>query len=366
MFTPNQRLLDQLLQDGTVLMRRSSLLDQPPPPLASHFTWDKAEGMLLGLAIGDSLGNTTESQMPDKRYASHGEITDYLPNLYADNKKVGLPSDDSQMAFWTLEALLADGSLNPEHLLEVFSSRRIFGIGGAVQEAIGNYKQEVRPWYLCPSKSAGNGALMRIAPVLLPYLQHPSEAIWADAALAALTTHNDAASLSACCAWVYLLWSLLGMEQPPSPQWWVDTYVKIAREFEGEATYNAKGVYSSYLGPLWHFVEEKLPKALKRNLTIRQACDEWYSGAFLLETVPSVLYILMKYAHDPEQALIRAVNDTVDNDTIAAVVGSAVGALHGAQALPLRWRQNLSGRTGAIDDGHIEKLITQAHATYWH
>jgi len=51
------------------------------------------------------------------------------------------------------------------------------------------------------------------------------------------------------------------------------------------------------------------------------------------------------------------VNDTFDNDTIAAVVGAAVGALHGARALPSRWRAGLLGRTGAADDGIVFRLI---------
>ena len=57
--------------------------------------------------------------------------------------------------------------------------------------------------------------------------------------------------------------------------------------------------------------------------------------------------------NDPEEAILRAVNDTHDNDTIAAIVGAAVGALHGAVRFPLRWRRHLLGRTGANDDGRV-------------
>jgi ADP-ribosyl-[dinitrogen reductase] hydrolase len=73
--------------------------------------------------------------------------------------------------------------------------------------------------------------------------------------------------------------------------------------------------------------------------------NAWYSGAYLLETVPTVIYILMRHGHDPEEAIVRAVNDTKDNDTVAAIVGAAVGALHGRSGLPARWIDNLLGRT---------------------
>jgi len=100
-------------------------------------------------------------------------------------------------------------------------------------------------------------------------------------------------------------------------------------------------------------------------MSVVDACNTWYSGAFLLETVPSVLFVLMSYAHDPEEAIVRAVNDTKDNDTIAAIVGAAVGALHGRKKMPDCWIENLSGRTTDRDDGHIFELIDAARSTFW-
>ncbi len=81
--------------------------------------------------------------------------------------------------------------------------------------------------------------------------------------------------------------------------------------------------------------------------------------------MPSVIYILMRHAHDPVEAIVRAVNDTKDNDTIAAIAGAAVGALHGRRALPIDWLTGLSGRTGEHDDGRIFQLIEDARQTFW-
>jgi ADP-ribosyl-[dinitrogen reductase] hydrolase len=95
-------------------------------------------------------------------------------------------------------------------------------------------------------------------------------------------------------------------------------------------------------------------------MRVLDACNVWYSGAYLLETVPCVLYILMRYAHDPEEAIVRAVNDTWDNDTVAAIVGAAVGALHGRAGLPRRWVERLSGRTTATDNARMFELLAAA------
>jgi len=96
-----------------------------------------------------------------------------------------------------------------------------------------------------------------------------------------------------------------------------------------------------------------------------RASNQFWSGPYLLETVPSVLWILERHGHDPEEAIVRAVTDTFDNDTIAAIVGAAVGAVHGASRLPQRWREGLSGRTGLRDDGRIGELIETARTRFW-
>ncbi len=100
--------------------------------------------------------------------------------------------------------------------------------------------------------------------------------------------------------------------------------------------------------------------AVKARTPVLDACERWYSAAYLLETVPAALLILAMHGHDPEGSIVRAVNDTRDNDTVAAIVGAAVGALHGEGKLPERWRDNLLGRTRSHDDGHLFELLDEA------
>lgn len=365
MASSNRALLDRLLLGGDLDLAPSDALDAPPPALPSEVPWARVEGMMLGLAAGDALGNTSEGLLPDERRRRHGVVTHYLPNPHAERLPYGLPSDDAQMAFWTLEHLLEVGRLDAEWLLARFSGERIHGIGSAVSEAVANYRRGVRPWHRCAPRSAGNGALMRIAPVLIPHLRTGTPDLWADTVLAAATTHNDRASLSACVAWVAILWQLLAMDRPPEPEWWRDAYVGVAAPLEGETEYRARGgSFAGYAGPMWRFVAERLTWAHGEGLSVIGACNAWYSGAYLLETLPSVLFILMRHADDPEVAIVRAVNDTIDNDTIAAIVGSAVGALHGRDALPMRWLDGLSGRTRERDSGRMFELLAEARTAF--
>ena len=359
----NSETLDRLFRAGGIHINRGGLFDTDPRP-PGDVPWDRVEGMMLGLAIGDSLGNTSESMRPAERQSRFGEIRDYSRAAWGtpgERPPRGYPTDDTQLAYWTLEQMLADAGYVPERVARRFTTQKIHGIGRSVREFLANHKVKGRAWHESGPRSAGNGALMRIAPILIPHLKGPSRELWADTALCAMTTHNDSASISACLAFVSILWQLLAMNRPPDPLWWLEEYLAVARELECDDSYGPRGGrYRDYKGPLWRYTDQVVRTAWSEGSTALQACEEWLSGAFLLETVPSVLYILMRHGGDPEEAIVRAVNDTWDNDTAGAVVGAAVGALHGAAALPGRWRSRLSGRTGDDDDGRIQELLGEA------
>lgn len=362
----NTPLVRELLARGRIRLRDSQILYQSPPPLPKSFVFEKVEGMLLGLAIGDALGATSEGKQPADRYNLYREIRDYLPGRRSNFRHVGVATDDTQLSFFTLEQLVDDNGLNPDNLAQKFCRHRIWGIGGTVKEFIRNYKDRYIPWYEAGPDSLGNGALMRIAPVVLPYLRSPHPSLYADAALDGMITHNSFANNASCVAFVKMLWDLLGMISAPEPNWWIDTFCTVTQQLEGDAQYRARNPrYADYQGPLWKFTRDRCHEALGGGLTTREACYQWGSGGNLFETVPCVLYILATHAHNPEEAVIRAVNDTVDNDSVAAIVGAAVGALHGLSGIPERWVKSLEGRIREGGTGQVFRLIFHAKQTFW-
>ncbi|MBD3319678.1 MAG: ADP-ribosylglycohydrolase, partial [Chitinivibrionales bacterium] len=154
----NRKILENLFSAKAINLRKSSLFDTPPDPLPAGPLFDRIEGMMLGLAAGDALGITTEAMLPAERRNRFGEIRDYLPNRYAGECR-GYPSDDTQLAFWTLEQMIEDNGFVPEHAAARFCRGKIFGIGSTVRQFIANYRQGT-PWQKCGPESAGNGALM--------------------------------------------------------------------------------------------------------------------------------------------------------------------------------------------------------------
>ena len=257
----NKQIVDVLLALKTINLERSTLLDKSPLPLPNNLSWDNVEGMLLGLAIGDALGNTSESKSPEFRRTHFRLIRNYLPNARAGGERIGMPSDDTQMAFWTIEQMLKDGKFVPENIAEIFADNDVFHGGKTCREFRENYNNGVH-WFLAGPQSAGNGAIMRIAPMILPYLKRPSAELWADTILSAMITHNDRASTGSCVALNYIIWEMLRLGttfdgDAPYDGWFKDTFCNILKKFEGVNTaYTPRDGSNSYSGPLWKYIKE--------------------------------------------------------------------------------------------------------------
>ena len=322
--------------------------------------------MLAGVAIGDSLGNTSESTLPEHRRASYGRITDFLPNEYADQRTVGVPSDDTQLTAWTIEQVLTDGTFNPERLSDLFSARKIFGIGSATRD-FQKARRRGTSWREAGQPSAGNAVLMRIAGHVATRGMIGGDALHPELVANAVLTHRDAFAVSSAVAFGELLRRLVLGDAPTSPSWWLDSYIEVAKQYEVGEGYRTRvptGPFAHWQGQPSDFIDGPVRDALRRGMSVEEAQSGWYSGAYLLETLPTVLLTLARHSKDAEQAMLVAVNDTRDNDTIAAIVGGAVGALHGEDALPRRWRDAMLWRTGVADDGAYLQLIDGA-ARLW-
>ncbi len=60
----NRETLEFLFAKNLINIRRSKLFDSVPPALPTDPNFDRVEGMMLGLAVGDSLGNTAKDYPP--------------------------------------------------------------------------------------------------------------------------------------------------------------------------------------------------------------------------------------------------------------------------------------------------------------
>lgn len=94
-----------------------------------------------------------------------------------------------------------------------------------------------------------------------------------------------------------------------------------------------------FRGTLCDFLDGPVRRAFRKGVPLSEACslEGFGSRADCTQTVPAVLYVLMCHADSFESSIIASVNDTKDNDSVAAIVGAFVGALHGKRSIRKKW-----------------------------
>jgi ADP-ribosylglycohydrolase len=352
----NRELLLRLSACGKISFNLEALLALPAPA-QGQFAWDRVKGMLWGVAIGDALGFPSEARLPEQRRREFGEVVGF-------DGRGPTPSDDTQLTLRVLAHVLQHQPMNPQLLASQLATGRIRGLGKTVKAFL-KARHEGLPWEDCGQPSAGNGALMRCAPVLIPHLRCPPEDLWIEAALAAMVTHNDSAAVASAVAWTGLLWDLLMAKSPPHPHWYLERFLLFCTPLETGQLYASRSLHRpQFNGTLSQFVESELPAAWRRGWNLRQAADQWYSGAYLLETVPCALYALMLHGGDARELIVRAVNDTKDNDTIAAIVGSCAGAYHGLAGFPDNWVANVCGNTSVPEYEELHQMLERLRSSW--
>lgn len=278
---------------------------------------DRAIGSLLGLAAGDALGVPMEFQKRDSRPA----VTDLIGGG-PFGLKPGEWTDDTAMALCLAESLLAHPDFDPRDLMERFvrwwkkgensATGACFDIGNATRASLERFRKNGDP--LAGSEDpmdAGNGSIMRLAPVAICWHGSPDRAA-AVARSQSGTTHAAPACLDACELLARVLVAAIGgagkaaLLQPARPGWLA------------EITQIAAGRWRD-----------------KQRAQIR-------SSGYVVDTLEAAFWCVAR-SEDARAALVLAANLGQDADTVAAVTGQIAGAIWGASALPAAWREKLVG-----------------------
>ena len=171
------------------------------------------QGAILGLAAGDALGTTLEFRRP----GSFEPITTIVGGG-PFGLQPGQWTDDTSMAL--ADSLVERGKFDPVDQLSRYlrwwrhghysSNGRCFDIGNTVRGALMRFEKTGDPY--CGSthaNSAGNGSLMRLAPVPLFFANEPERAIEFSGD-SSRTTHGAATAVDACRYYGALILGALG------------------------------------------------------------------------------------------------------------------------------------------------------------
>ena len=286
---------------------------------------DRALGALLGLAVGDAVGTTLEfcarDAQPRLEDMVGGGPFDLPPGTW---------TDDTSMALALADSLAATGSdaVDCRDLMDRFVRwwqqgayspvGQCFDIGNATRQALARYRDTGDP--LAGStdpRSAGNGSLMRLAPVALRFL-HDRPRLIVAAADQSRTTHAAEEAVDACRAFAALLADAIA----GSPR----AELLAPRTFEG-----APGV-ARILAGSWR----------------GRARDTIRSSGYVVHTLEAAIWSVARTA-DFRGAVLLAANLADDADTVAAVTGQLAGAIHGLSGIPEPWLARVAWRGRLVE-----------------
>ena len=300
---------------------------------------DRVEGVLLGAAAGDALGAPYEFGPP------RGPELD-VAMVGGGIWERGEWTDDTAMAIAIAEvaatgADLLDTSAQDAIVTRWYGwSRNAKDVGiqtGSVLRAAARNCQitteraraESALLHAHSGRTAGNGSLMRTAPVALAYLDDEDTMVAAARAISELT-HYDPEAGGACVLWCCAIRHAVHTGQ-------LDVRIGL-RHIDADR----RELWSSRLDtaeasrpadfPNNGWVVEALQAAWCAIATTPIPADYSGAGVFRADHLRLAL-----------DAAVRSGNDT---DTVAAIAGALLGAAHGASAVPLEWRILLHGWPG--------------------
>jgi ADP-ribosyl-[dinitrogen reductase] hydrolase len=295
-------------------------------PMSAPDLLARYHGALLGLAAGDALGTTLEFTPR----AAVTPITDMIGGG-PFGLQPGQWTDDTSMAMCLAESLVASG-FDPRDQMERYirwwqdgywsSTGHCFDIGTTVAGALQRFQGDGDPMAgSTDPQSAGNGSLMRLAPVALRYARQPADAVRL-AARSSRTTHGAAEAVDACRYFAALLVGAL--------------------EGRGKDDLLAPGFSPPGVDWRAHPLAPAIARIAAGSYKSTHADDIRASG-YVVHTLEAALWAFF-HSNDFREGALLAVNLGEDADTTGAVYGQLAGAFYGVDGIPRAWRDLLARR----------------------
>ena len=111
---------------------------------------------------------------------------------------------------------------------------------------------------------------------------------------------------------------------------------------------------------LYRRIKNVIPQLLAVNARPREVNEIFWSGAYVLESLPFALYCFLYAPGDFRETLLNSVNYSKDSDTVAAIACSFSGALNGIEAIEPYYVEELEFRDTLRDiAGRMKRAVEQ-------
>lgn len=277
----------------------------------------RARGALLGLAVGDAIGTTVEFNPR----GSFEPLTDMVGGG-PFHLEPGQFTDDTSMALCLGASLIEKGFDLHDQMTRyvrwgnegyMSSNGRCFDIGIATRGALQRFQRDGDP--LAGSTdphSAGNGCIMRLAPVPIRYVDQPELAVRYSGEQAR-TTHRAPECLAASRMFGEIL----------------------VRALQGKAK-------EQVLAP--HVLAGKLPTkldAIGQGRYRLKSRDAIRGTGYVVDSLEATLWCFAQ-TDNFRDCILMAANLGDDADTTAAQAGQLAGAFYGESGIPAEWLGKLT------------------------
>ena len=256
---------------------------------------ERAQGVLLGQVIGDSLGSQVE-------FKTAAEIARLFPRGVRDlasggpyHTIAGQPTDDSEMALTLARSILRHRGFERDKVLDAYREwmqTRPIDIGETTERGLLG---------LHTTESESNGSLMRVSPIGVWAAGDPARAAAAARQDSALT-HPNPVCVEACAGFCAAL---------------------------------AAGVAGAGRKEMVKVAAANCTGAAREAILSNAAPDDFSRGRALV-SLQNAFHLLASSA-SVEESLVATVGRGGDTDTNTAIAGALLGARHGRGAFPSRW-----------------------------
>ena len=293
---------------------------------------NRCAGSLLGLAAGDALGTTLEFSPPN----TFVPISDMVGGG-PFGLRPGEWTDDTSMALCLATSLIECSGFDPADQMRRYvrwwkegyysSTGNCFDIGSTVCTALQRFLATGEPYSGSDDKwSAGNGSLMRLAPIPLYFARAPLTAIDL-AGASSRTTHGNINAIDACRYFAGLIigavagatkTELLAPFYAPIPDLWSQN-------------------------PLTEEIAE-----IAGGSFCKKTLQEIRGTGHVVRSLEAALWAF-SLSTDFKDGALLAVNLGDDADTTGAIYGQLAGAYYGLSSIPETWQARIAAKDTILE-----------------
>ncbi|CAF3356614.1 unnamed protein product [Rotaria socialis] len=327
---------------------------QYPASSCDRSILNRVEGSMLGMALGDALGAHVEFR--PRQYLEENPVQDLQEGGTWGLKK-GQFTDDTSMALCLAASLVCRRDFVPYDQLVRYkwwyrdgymsSTGQCFDIGAATSQSLREFERRQKLFAnehsiasteldslsdqallkefkvnCSEDGAAGNGALMRLAPVPLFFYRDPIKAV-EYSGISGIITHGDQKASDACRYYGALIVAALRGET--KAQLLDNDFYLKHREWFGSKSLTqevlnvAQGSY-------------KKPGGYREGIR---------GKGYIVSALEAALWAFCYDDNSFEKGVLDAVNLGDDTDTTAAIYGQLAGAHYGYERLPERWKKQV-------------------------